>query len=529
MRGLFLLALGVVQLACLVRFCRLPFESKIARVPDEGFYYLNLARNFVGSGQWTFDAGISRTASFHPLYAFIASLVAQTTADANTLLAIHGALGFASTFAAAACVLRIAGNDPRAACGALLVFTGGACASCPLMLVEWPLAVASQAMLMLLMLRGDGGPCFAVGAFAVLARIDSIVPVGLSAFGVFTAIHFDARRCALADGPRLRAARLAVGGALSTFLGHGFCLWWMTGSFFQGSARMKAHWAVTQGIAPLRMLGVAWRALPFGWWSTETPAPASLWAGALACGAAILVAWINRRCARFAIPPPLRTGAYGLARSDTVAVWAALVTAVGTYAVYAMDINEPKPWYTAHFIVPLAILLGAASRALFRATHPAVPCGALAVMTAAGFVAAGAPIWPHHGALAAAGAWVRATGRRAVSYRAGIAGYVSDSHVVNLDGLANDDVHPYLLAGTTACYIAATGADVLVESHCRGEPEPAHGIYGRDDLARATRRVHTFGSALAPTPSAACTVAVWELDRAVLRAQCQQAIERPLR
>src|SRR5580693_5044467 len=44
-------------------------------VPDDAFYYLDLARHFAQSGTWTFDGGLSRTTGFQPLHAYVCALV----------------------------------------------------------------------------------------------------------------------------------------------------------------------------------------------------------------------------------------------------------------------------------------------------------------------------------------------------------------------------------------------------------------------------------------------------------------------
>ncbi|WP_394826199.1 hypothetical protein [Pendulispora albinea] len=494
-------ALGAIQLVCLVRFCRLPLDAKLARIPDDGFYYLNLADNFARRGEWTFDLGISHTTGFHPLYAWIAAALSQITADPDLLVSLHGALGFALTWFAAGCTLLVLGHDARAACGVMLVFGGGACLSCPLMLMEWPFVVATQALLVLLVLRGRARASLVVGVLAVLARVDAIVPIGLCALGVVIA----------GRGERFRAALFAMAGALGTFLGYGLHLLHTTGSFFQGSARMKAYWTSTQGIDPLRLLGLLWRTIPFGWWAIETPSPWLAWTGALVLGSAVAIALARLRRAL----PARRWMPVG--ERHLVPMLPALAVVLGTYTVYALRMSGAQAWYTAHFIVPMALLCGMGFSALFRATPLRVPGTAVLVMAVLSFIGARVPIWPHHRLLGTAGQWVRDTGNRAVAFNAGIVGYFSASRVVNLDGLVNDDIQPYIFSGQTACYIEAVGADVLVDVDCTGRPERELQTFDHGPLARATKLVHTFGRV---PEEPRCLVAAWQLDRRALRQMC---------
>ncbi|MFZ0544241.1 MAG: hypothetical protein WAM60_02300, partial [Candidatus Promineifilaceae bacterium] len=46
---------------------------RVQYIPDDGFYYLTLARNFASSGMWSFDSGVSVTSGFHLLFAYILS------------------------------------------------------------------------------------------------------------------------------------------------------------------------------------------------------------------------------------------------------------------------------------------------------------------------------------------------------------------------------------------------------------------------------------------------------------------------
>jgi len=507
------LVLGILQLACFVRFCRLPFDEKLARVPDDGFYYLNLARNFALRGDWTFDGGVSHTTGFHPIHALVASDIAGLVGDANLLLAIHGALGFALTLFAARAVLSVFAYDARASCGVLFVFAGGACLSCPLMAMEWPYAVAAHGALMWLVLRGHERTSFALGAFAVLARLDAVVPTAFTALAVVAwTVHNHLRGCPVRP-ERARAALAAFGGALVAFLGYGVYLWRSIGFFLPGSARMKTHWAALQGFEPFRLLALPWRAVPFGWWLVENRAPVVTIAAALVCAAVAAMGVRDLRRSRVAAPAV-----------DGLPSWMAVSTLVGTYTVYAVRLTSSQPWYTAHFVVPIAVLAGMGTRALFRATPVRIPYAALLIAGTLSFAATRMAIWPHQRLLGAAGEWIRASGKFVASYNAGILGYVSDSHVVNLDGLVNDDAHPYIFDRTIACYVEGLAIDTFVDTDCTGRSERELDTTDDEFLGPATRRVHTFGRV---PDEPMCVVAVWRFDREKLHDACQTATMRP--
>ena len=50
---------------------RAPITLQVQYTPDDAYYYLSLARNFVRFHNWTFDSGVSLTTGFHPLWAYV--------------------------------------------------------------------------------------------------------------------------------------------------------------------------------------------------------------------------------------------------------------------------------------------------------------------------------------------------------------------------------------------------------------------------------------------------------------------------
>ncbi len=68
--------------------------AMILNVPDDGFYYLQLAKHFAQSGQWTFD-GVHATNGFHLLWAYLLagiSFVFNPSIDAYPIIAISTSL-----------------------------------------------------------------------------------------------------------------------------------------------------------------------------------------------------------------------------------------------------------------------------------------------------------------------------------------------------------------------------------------------------------------------------------------------------
>ncbi|MFC2043471.1 hypothetical protein ACFLUA_04910, partial [Chloroflexota bacterium] len=71
-----------------------PESIQVQYIPDDAFYYLMLAKNFIKLGTWTFD-GSSLTSGFHPLLAYILTSI-HLIFQPNSSEFIQYALGFSS-------------------------------------------------------------------------------------------------------------------------------------------------------------------------------------------------------------------------------------------------------------------------------------------------------------------------------------------------------------------------------------------------------------------------------------------------
>jgi len=80
-----------------------PSDRYIGAVPDDAFYYFQLARNFSRFGRWTFD-GVAPSTGFHPLYAYLlaGSGLVGHDADPRRLLLVVGLASSAAIGASAA-------------------------------------------------------------------------------------------------------------------------------------------------------------------------------------------------------------------------------------------------------------------------------------------------------------------------------------------------------------------------------------------------------------------------------------------
>jgi hypothetical protein len=494
-----------------LQFARLPIEEQVQFVPDDGFYYLNLASNFASKGIWSFDGGISRTTGFHLLHAHVAAVFAPlfSIERAHALLVFHAAIAYALTVAAASVLLELAMRlyGRGALVGVALVFAGGAALSIPRMMMEWPYAVLLHVLVLSAFLHRRHVLLGLASFLLPIARTDGIVPLFLT-MGVFAAASFRKSRSIAT----LR--REAIAGISSLFglaVVSLFCFV-HSGHWTQGNARMKAHWAEGPEPIPIgKVVGAFTRAFAPGFWSIETPSAVVLALYFVVLGGYVLVTLARRDRTAQGAPPSEEEG-----RTLLVAV---AVACVGTLAVYAWKVNAFMPWYCAYFLAPVALFLGAGSARLGRARPWWIGVVAVSVEVALGLWMARLPLWPQQERAFAAAQWVRTHPEvtPAAAWNAGIGGYFSGSKVVNLDGLVNDDIHPYVFANEIHCYFLAAGIRTIVDQDCDGGPEETLVHRGAGPLHVATESVRDFGR-VPRAPN--CDIRAWRVDHAVLKASC---------
>ncbi len=515
-----ILVLGAAFVAW-VQFARLPLEEQVTFVPDDGFYYLNVGANRASIGVWSFDHGISKTTGFHLLHAHVCALLAPLFSidDTHALLGVHTLIAYALTAYAALLLGQLAASafGLGALPGALIALGTGAALSCPRMLMEWPWVLSLYAIFLNAAARARWRTACVAAFILPLARSDAIVAV-LATLIVFAGATWRRERKLRSLQPAAVCAASCVAGvvAVSAFV------FVQSGYFVQGNARMKAFLS-GRGVSPGRIVGVVTRAFAPAFWQIETPrafGATLFWAETLFFGVLVVgvgIALHLRRSTphvRPVITPALEDR---LAFEGRVVLVAAIASTVATTTLYALKVRAVMPWYCVYTIGPAALALGAGSAWLCRGRALAAGFGAAACMMAIGIGMARVPIWPHQSSALAGGQWLREHPELApgAAINAGIAGYFSDSKVVNLDGLVNDDIHPYYFAKKVECYLVDKRINVIIDQDCTGRPDAQ--LSSQEDFSAATSTMVDFGRT-AGEPH--CDVRAWRVDRSVYSATC---------
>ncbi len=442
---------------------------QVQYTPDDAYYYLALARNYATLRTWTFDGGHSATSGFHPLLAYLLSLLYVVMRPTSGEFVRYSlVLGSVVTTAALLIAWVVGRRLQRPSYMALLAlfvtsrnFTYNSVSA-----MEWPLVLLFSILYWIQFLprRSAEGrtwtyvSSFSIGFLGSLARSDfGLLPLSLFLASLLVRLLLNKRaHAALAFWGLLGATT-----GLFAVLAHTYAV---TGGILQSSARMKAYWMQIYGSAhwyAVRMMMGVLNLIPIR--SAISGITLVLLGVLPLLGlAVILKAWREKRL--FGLHIPAET---------LVLLIASALCIVGYVILYSRSGSIP-PWYTVSFITPLTIIpciLSTYIEALLRKERIAwgasaimLPVLVLNIATLYPVDGSNAPM-PHQQIMLRAG---RDLGQRELdgqvgSWNAGIIGYYQGGTVVNLDGLVNDDIYPYAVNNELPVYISERNIQYVID------------------------------------------------------------------
>ncbi len=423
-----------------------PLRHVITIVPDDAFYYLSLARHYAQSGIWTFDGGVSRTSGFHPLHAYVCALIFRLwpSLEVMPLLLLHAWIGVVATAVGLWFLLRVVDRHlgDTATLGIVVVSTSSNFLVQSTSAMEWHWVVLFASLTIFAVTEGRTRLAVAAGMAGALSRSDfPLLTVAAVGAGLFVARRGGDRRL-------LRSSLWAFAGAVC-----GFCLltahnYSIAHEIVQSSARIKAFWGKSEGYQPRYGFEIAARAASPGSILIEMGNHTIKLVAALHAAALVVLFALLRF-----FPPARPARPAGDVRPFLLAL--AVLATTGFALLYGTTAAAIQTWYTANFVVPVSLLYALAlAPARWRPAAPAlfVPAALFAVV---GLRDADKPGLPGDIHNMDAGLWLKEHGPagRVGTWNAGIINYFEGGHVVNIDGLTNNDVVPYILADKLHCYL----------------------------------------------------------------------------
>lgn len=422
-------------------------------IPDDAFYYIQLARNRVKFGFWTFD-GLSPATGFHFLYGYFLASIFWIVPDINwrCLYLLIGILSSSSISLSAFYCSRTMGKifDQK-----VILFTALPYLSLPILLqstsmMESWLVVLFAALTIYLVTEKHFTPkvprtisLFLVGLLGSLARTDFGMLPGMIFCTVLVMQPFRQNTMLIKSFIILLGAAFGVLVAITQN-------YILTGQYSQASAQIKFYWSTVNGhsFTPIVIL------------LSNIIIPVTI--GKIS----IIIFWI----VSFAIfclavfRSIINIKNKTVSTSETI-FFACSLTLFGYIFFYRHNSAALQMWYSANLAVPSAVCLTAVfyyvlrNKAFLLAKLVTILFLFLAIYRFQ-FIP-----YPHQYGMLQAGLFLKnqSNDYKYGSWNAGIISYFSGKPLINLDGLTNDEVVPYIKSNKLIEYINLKQIKFLID------------------------------------------------------------------
>jgi len=432
----------------------LPHETLVCFIPDDAFYELQLARHFLASGKWSFDGGYTTTTGFHLLNIYLMSLAPRLLNHPWLAIKFWMAIGLTLSILSVFTITNFANEKfgPFALIPAFLILTAPSFTLQSTGLLEYPYVMLIAALYITAIFLWHEehrsmllGICF-LGFLGSVARSDfGGLPFAIAlicSIAYLLKLHREyllKSLCGLAG---------AAAGVSFDFL-HNFLF---SGHFLSGSAMTKALWGKRVGYSAARPIVLLLFTL-----TSSSLALVLLLVSVLVVLAIRLLRTGNEK---------LTLEPKDLENNDRTLLAGCGLCAIILYLLVYGAVPSFQPWYTVNLIIPMVLVLGAASSLVaFDRTMRSYLVGAVALLSIVNVVNTYEPVWNFQRYMLEMAEYIqdhRAAGRIG-GWNVGIVGYFTDGKVINLDGLMNDQIYPYALGGTVEQYIDQSRIKYLVD------------------------------------------------------------------
>ncbi|HWW21342.1 MAG TPA: hypothetical protein VNZ06_11090 [Steroidobacteraceae bacterium] len=450
-------------------------------VPDDAFYYFITATNFADTGEWTFDHGLSHTTGVQWLHAYALAGLSWLMKPKPGLRLVYLAIVLSTACAVAGAVVTV--RFVRRTCGEVAAaslalpllsmgFLKGASSG-----MEWGWVVLISSIIFAIFSRLGSAPLprrqalglLALGLLLELARSDA------GALAAATLAGTGLVACWRPNRPAMHGAGMLLAGAtlgLLLTLGHTYAL---SGHLLSGSVRIKMLWG-TRSSFSLRPFGdLLLSAIGIPQRGRSTPVLAVLAVLILAAAAAPAlrkpIPWLQ---------------ALTLQQANLCAL------SLCSLLIYSLlfGLNPSVlSWYTSLIALPVCVLVAACSQGAWRAGRPAMQmvaavfwCALVGYAVIDGFIERGHMQLLYYKAALRLGQEL--PGATVGCWSCGILSFFSAGPgrppLINLDGLMNDDVYPYIEANDLASYVVGNRIHYVLDESAYIEERRARVLGGYD-------------------------------------------------
>lgn len=477
-------------------------DLKVQYIPDDAYYYLTLSRNFSSLGIWTFDSGISVTSGFHLLFAYLLSSLFLLL-DLNTNSFVTYGLILSALFALASIsVMCFWGRKQKNVLFLMffvLVISSRNFVYNTVSLTEWSLTILIASLYCVWFFTNFNNPVIKIIDFLVLFMFGLLGSLARSDFGLFpfsialaTFVFF------LFIRTSKRKLLFAFVGLMGTLTGllvvliHNYIF---TNEILQSSAKMKTYWAQLEPPNYYEVLFLIEGIIGL----------TGLLLLALLIVSAIFPKFIRKKDIHSSTNEDQQTHSHDSMYSFYIMLVSAGICILGYTLFYSRN-GAIQPWYTANLIIPILMLIFAISDYITVSLHEQVKFLFLLLFlsTLIFNISNLYPIsminapWPHQKFMFDAGVYLKENipNCRIGAWNAGIIGYYQGGHIVNLDGLVNNDIYTYAVNNDLPAYLSSRAICYVIdfENMLTFEPYRVRGGYDDTDFLVNLKPLMVFDS-----------------------------------
>jgi len=413
-----------------------------------------MARHYAEDGFWTFD-GTSPATGFHLLYGYFLFFVYSITGSLEwrSLYLLIGLLSSFSIGLSAFLICRTVQSvfgykvvpvalSPFLTASAMMLSTA--------MMESWLVLFFSA--LTVFSLTKEQEPSFygsigliAIGFLGSLARTDYGMLPGVIFCTIIISRNF--QKNAILNRSFLILAGAIIG--ISVVLLQNY---FISGHFFQASAQTKLYWSSVGGhsmLAPVDLI-----------LSIVFPFLGSL-------GKSLKILLFIAFLLALIYPLKLAFGSKERNNSNTefILFCGCVLTILGYIIFYRHNSLSLQNWYSSNLIVPIAIVFAAVC---FYVLRGKAFIAAIFLFGAYFLIGSSSLLtipWPHQAGMMHAGIFLKNNNAysNVAAWNAGIISYFSGKPVINIDGLTNDEVLPFIKSNTLLDYVKKRNIKYLVD------------------------------------------------------------------
>ena len=450
----------ISMLAHVLYFYLQPDVRLIGIIPDDAFYYIQLAQNRVEHGFWTFDGSAPAT-GFHFLYAYFLAaifLVFGNIAWQSLYLLISIFASSAIAFGLYKLAKKLQGTY-----GVFSPYWIALPFLSPLVLMQSSNMMESWLTILFAVLTViqviKAAPISTLQAISLII-LGCLGSLSRSDFGLLPGMIFICAALQLPKGSLVffqRSISILFGAVLGVLIGL-IQNYLIAGHLTQASAQVKLFWSQLNGHRISQSLTLAKDiAFPF---NGSVPLYIFTIAAAIFC-LFLIFKFIRLVLHRKFIPVELSI------------LVACTFTLAGYVVFYKFNSLALMNWYSANLVVPIALLFAGFQFYVVKKQAKWIAGIFFAIYYAVGLPSLGLVYWPHQAGMMQSGIFLKNflqektpidSSIKVGAWNAGIVSYFSNSNVINLDGLTNDEVLPYIKENRLFDYLQMRGINYLVDS-----------------------------------------------------------------